>query len=87
MLLEHGIARLEFMRHPSRLIVAAALLGVAACAEEPKFDKARSDMTKRERDSTIAISGLPGSGVVKKAMSIADAEARRSASYDSAGQQ
>ncbi|MGK2962022.1 MAG: hypothetical protein ACSLFK_07740 [Gemmatimonadaceae bacterium] len=43
-------------------------------------------MTQRERDSTIAASGLPGSGVVKRAMSIADAEARRAAAFDSASE-
>lgn len=74
------------MRMPSRLSVLAVLSILAACAEEPKFTKAREDMTRRERDSTIAESQLPGSGVVRKAMSIADAEARRAAMFDSAGQ-
>jgi hypothetical protein len=40
-------------------------------------------MSQRERDSTIAVSGLPGAGVVKKGMSIADAEAKRQAMLDS----
>ena len=74
------------MRMTPRLPALTALLILAACAEEPKFTKARADMTRRERDSTIAESRLPGSGVVKKAMNIADAEARRAAMYDSAGQ-
>ena len=69
-----------------RLAALAALSILAACAEEPKFTKARADMTKRERDSTIAESRLPGSSVVRKAMSIADDEARRAAMFDSAGQ-
>jgi hypothetical protein len=56
---------------------------VAACAEAPEIRKPRSEMTQRERDSTIAESGLPGAGVVKRAMSIADAEARRAAAFDS----
>jgi hypothetical protein len=41
-------------------------------------------MTQRERDSTIAISGLPGAGVVKKGMNMADAGAKRAAMIDSA---
>jgi hypothetical protein len=40
-------------------------------------------MSQRERDSTIAASGLPGSGVVKKGMHIADVEAQRAAMLDS----
>lgn len=40
-------------------------------------------MSRRERDSVIAESGLPGSGVVKKGMHIADVEARRAAMLDS----
>jgi hypothetical protein len=42
-------------------------------------------MTRRERDSTIAASGLPGSAVVKKGMKIADREAKRAAMLDSIG--
>ena len=75
------------MRHLPKLIGAAALLILVACADEPKFKKARADMTQRERDSTIAASRIPGSGIVKKAMSVADGEARRAAMYDSAGAQ
>lgn len=47
------------------------------------MDKPRAEMTQRERDSTIAASGLPGSSVVKKGMSMADAQARRAAMLDS----
>ena len=54
-----------------------------ACAAPAEVDKPRSQMTQRERDSTIAASGLPGSGVVKKGMHIADIEARRAAMLDS----
>jgi hypothetical protein len=75
------------MRTPIFPAAFAAILLLAACAEEPKFTKARGEMTKREKDSVIAESGLPGASVVKKGMSIADAEARRAAMYDSiAGQ-
>jgi len=61
----------------------AALLLSTACAEPPEVEKPRSEMSQRERDSTIAASGLPGSGVVKKGMHIADIEAQRAAMLDS----
>jgi hypothetical protein len=64
--------------------VALVALGVTACAAPAKFDKPRDQMSERERDSTIAASGLPGSGVVKKAMAISDAENRHAAVQESA---
>lgn len=73
------------MPRPSMWLPSLAVL-LAACATEPEIQKPRSEMTQRERDSTIAASGLPGSGVVKRAMSIADAEARRAAAFDSASE-
>ena len=63
------------------------LILLTACAEPPKFDKPRSQMSQRERDSALAVSGLPGAGVVKKGMSMADAEARRQAMFDSVGKE
>ena len=64
--------------------VALVALGATACAAPAKFDKPRDQMSERERDSTIAISGLPGSGVVKKALAISDAENRHTAVQESA---
>jgi hypothetical protein len=64
-------------------VTVGALMLLVACAEPPKVEKPRSAMSQRERDSTIAASGLPGSGVVKKGMHIADIEARRAAMLDS----
>jgi hypothetical protein len=70
----------------TRTLLAVAALIVSACAEPaPKFDKPRDQMTERERQETIANSGLPGSSVVRKGLIIADAENRRSAAVDSAG--
>ena len=60
------------------------LFVLTACAEPAKVEKPRSQMTQRERDSTIAISGLPGAAVVKKGMDMADAGAKRAAMLDSA---
>lgn len=73
------------MRNP--ILIAAFLTILTACAEPPKVDKPRSQMTQRERDSTIAASGLPGAGVVKKGLSIADAESKRQAMLDSVGKE
>jgi len=68
-------------------LIAVFLTLLAACAEPAKVEKPRSEMTQRERDSTIAVSGLPGAGVVKKGMSIADVETKRQAMFDSAGKE
>ena len=59
------------------------LIGLVACAEPPKFKKARADMTELEKDSAIAESGLPGAGVVKRGLSIAGVEAKQEAMLDS----
>jgi hypothetical protein len=59
------------------------VLLAAACAEPVKVDKPRSEMSRRERDSTIANSAFYGAGVAKKAMEVADGEARRKAMMDS----
>jgi hypothetical protein len=64
--------------------VALVALGVTACAAPAKVDKPRDQMSERERDSTIAISGLPGSGVVKRAMAVSDGEAKHAAVQESA---
>ena len=69
------------------ILLAVFLTLLAACAEPSKVEKPRSQMSQRERDSALAASGLPGSGVVKKGMSIADAEAKRQAMFDSIGKE
>ena len=68
----------------SRLF-AVFLTLLVACAEPAKVEKPRSEMSQREKDSALAASGLPGAGVVKKGLSIADAEAKRQAMFDSVG--
>lgn len=65
------------------LVLITATLILAACSDPPKLTKLRSRMSQRERDSVLAESGLPGSGVVKKGMHIADIEAKRAAMLDS----
>ena len=64
-------------------LAVPAVLALVACAEPPPAGKPRSQMTQREKDSVIAASGLPGAGVVKKGMSMADVQAKRAAMLDS----
>ena len=66
------------------LLWIAIALSVTACAEPPKVNKPRDQMTEREKQAAIANSGLPGAGVVKRGMTIADQEAKHSAMLDSA---
>jgi hypothetical protein len=73
------------MRIPLKLL--APVLAVSACAAPPaNVDKPRDQMTQREKDSVLAISQFVGSGVVKKALSVSDAQDKRSAMYDSVDQ-
>ncbi|MEO8577750.1 MAG: hypothetical protein ABI556_13655 [Gemmatimonadales bacterium] len=74
------------MRIPLKFL-APALLAVSACAAPPaSIDKPRDQMSQREKDSLLAVSQFIGSGVVKKALSVSDAQERRAALYDSADQ-
>ncbi|MEO8193736.1 MAG: hypothetical protein ABI681_07785 [Gemmatimonadales bacterium] len=72
------------MRHRLRWI-APILVALAACAEPPNVGKPRDQMGQRERDSTIAASSLPGSGVVRKGLDMSDVGEKRAAMFDSAG--
>lgn len=67
----------------SSRLFAVFLTLLVACAEPPKVEKPRSEMSQREKDSALAASGLPGAGVVKKGLSMADVEAKRQAMFDS----
>jgi hypothetical protein len=57
------------------IIVALLLVGVGCAGEAPQEE--RTPMTRRQRDSTLAASGLPGAGGVGRAMEIADSAAAR----------
>ncbi len=59
------------------------MLLMVACAEPPKLTKTRAEMSQRERDSVIGASRLPGAGVVRKGMSMSDAQTARAAMLDS----
>lgn len=67
--------------------ISAVALGAGACAAPAKVDKPRDRMSGREKDSVIAASGLPGSGVVGKAIKMADQETARQQAFDSAGKE
>ena len=67
--------------------VIALTLPLTACAESPKIDRPREEMSQRERDSTVALSRLPGSQVVKQALDASDSEAARVRALDSASAQ
>lgn len=67
--------------------ITTGALALTACAEPPKIDKPREDMSQRERDSTVALSRLPGSQVVKQALDASDSEAARVRAMDSASGQ
>ncbi len=74
------------MRIPPKWL-APAILAATACAAPPDTgDKPRDQMTQREKDSILAVSKFVGSGVVKKALSVSDAQDKRAAMYDSVGQ-
>lgn len=68
-------------------LVAIATIALAGCGAPSGMSKPRGEMTQREKDSILANSHLPGSGVVRKAISVSDAQKRRAAAYDAAGDQ
>ncbi|HEY8164207.1 MAG TPA: hypothetical protein VIF83_01515 [Gemmatimonadaceae bacterium] len=74
------------MRHLLSL-ATITILGVSGCGAPSGMSKPRDQMSQREKDSILAASRLPGSGVVKKAIAVSDAQKRRAAAYDSAGDQ
>jgi hypothetical protein len=59
------------------MIFLAALSVLSGCAQKTPEENARPPMTQRQRDSTIAASGLPGASAVGKALEIADSAAAR----------
>jgi hypothetical protein len=70
-----------------RLFAFIALSALWSCGAPSGVSKLRDQMSQREKDSILAESKLPGSGVVRKAMSVSDAQQRRAAVYDSASAQ
>ncbi len=68
-------------------VLTAAALFVSACAAPAKVDKPRDEMSQREKDSVLAARGLPGPGVVRKAMAMSDEQQRQQTAEDSASKE
>lgn len=62
----------------------AALLATG-CTETPKQGLASDSLTRRERDSIIAGSKLPGAPVVRRALQVSDTLAARAERIDTGG--
>lgn len=60
-----------------------ALLIIAACARDDAHTGASDSPTRRQVDSAIGTSGLPGAGGVTNALEAADSAAARKAQLDS----
>ena len=69
-----------------KMILLAGMLALAACQSDETANS-RSDLTKREADSAIGASGLPGASDVTRAMNAADSAAARNARLDSAARE
>jgi hypothetical protein len=69
------------MRH--RIVAVAFALAVSACASKSEGNR-RDTMTQRQKDSTLAQTGLPGAQGVAKALAAADSAKARQARIDSA---
>lgn len=66
-----------------KLIILAGMLALAACRSSETPDSG-AELTKRQADSAIGASGLPGAQGVTRAMNAADSVAARNARMDSA---
>jgi hypothetical protein len=66
-----------------RIAILAAVLVVAACAKSETGGNKRDTMTKRQRDSVLGQSGLPGAQGISKAMRAADSVKSQTSALDS----
>jgi len=65
------------------LIVFLAVLCFAlGCGPKRESEETGHTLSERDRDSTIAVSGLPGGGAVGRALEVADTAAVRSRRLD-----
>lgn len=71
------------MQRRSAFVVA--VLFAAGCGQRPANTTAQDSLTRRQKDSAIGASAIPGAQGVRKAMSAADSEAARTAAIDSTG--
>lgn len=66
-----------------KLIFLTGMLALAAC-QSSETPESRRDVTKRQADSALGVSGLPGAQGITRAMNAADSAAARNARMDSA---
>jgi hypothetical protein len=69
-----------------KLMLLAGMLALTACQSDDA-PKSRTDLTKRQADSAIGASGLPGARGITRAMDAADSVAARNARLDSAARE
>jgi hypothetical protein len=74
----------EKLMRPCVVCLAALLLGTA-CTKKPPADTAQDSLTRRQKDSAIGASAIPGAQGVRGAMNAADSAAARTAAIDSTG--
>lgn len=70
------------LRRPTYLV--AALLALA-CTRKPAANTAQDTLTRRQKDSAIGASAIPGAQGVRGAMRAADTAAAQNAVIDSTG--
>jgi hypothetical protein len=63
-------------------MLAALVVGSSACAKDE--GEVKRDLTRREKDSILGASQIPGAKAVKRALTSADSAAARQARLDSA---
>jgi hypothetical protein len=66
-----------------RVIVLAVVLSLAACSGGEGGESTADTLTRRQRDSIIGESGLPGAQGVRGALQASDSAAARRAREDS----
>jgi uncharacterized lipoprotein NlpE involved in copper resistance len=64
------------------LTLVAVVVALSACAKDE--GDVKRDLTRREKDSILGASQIPGARAVKKTLSAADSAAARQARLDSA---
>ena len=62
-----------------------AVLLALACTKKPAANTAQDTLTRRQKDSAIGASAIPGAQGVRGAMNAADSAAARTAAIDSTG--
>lgn len=66
-----------------RAALVAITLLLAACGDPKKLDPKKPDLTRREKDSIVGASVLPGAQGVRGATAAQDSAAKRAAQLDS----